>query len=115
VVRGTVAGLQQVPSAAVNAARGMGMSLPQIFKHVEFPLALPVLLSGVRTATIQSVGLASVAALIGAGGLGAIMFEGLFSSAQDLVLLGVVPIVALAVLTDATFKLLIRITQGPQA
>jgi osmoprotectant transport system permease protein len=115
VVRGTLAGLQQVPSGVVDAARGMGMSLPQIFKHVEFPLALPVLLSGVRTATIQAVGLASVAALIGAGGLGAIMFEGLFSSAQDLVLLGVVPIVALAVLTDAIFKLLIRITQGPQA
>jgi osmoprotectant transport system permease protein len=114
VVRGTLAGLQEVPSGVVDAARGLGMSLPQIFKHVEFPLALPVLLSGVRTATIQAVGLASVAALIGAGGLGAIMFEGLFSSAQDLVLLGVVPIVALAVLTDAVFKLLIRISQGPQ-
>jgi osmoprotectant transport system permease protein len=113
VVRGTVAGLEQVPSGVVDAARGMGMSLPQIFLHAEFPLALPVLLAGVRTAAVQAVGLAAVTALIGAGGLGAIMFEGLFSSAQDLVLLGVVPIVALAVLTDAAFKVLIRLTQNP--
>jgi osmoprotectant transport system permease protein len=113
VVRGTVAGLDQVPSGVVDAARGMGMSLPQIFLHAEFPLALPVLLAGVRTAAVQAVGLAAVTALIGAGGLGAIMFEGLFSSAQDLVLLGVAPIVALAVLTDAAFKVLIRLSQSP--
>jgi osmoprotectant transport system permease protein len=113
VVRGTVAGLEQVPSGVVDAARGMGMSLTQIFLHAEFPLALPVLLAGVRTAAVQAVGLAAVTALIGAGGLGAIMFEGLFSSAQDLVLLGVAPIVALAVLTDAAFKVLIRLSQSP--
>jgi osmoprotectant transport system permease protein len=115
VVRGTLAGLAQVPSGVVDAARGMGMSAMQIFARVELPLALPVLLSGVRTATVQAVGLASVTALIGAGGLGSIMFEGLFSSAQDLVLLGVVPIVALSVLTDAVFKALVQITQPVQA
>jgi osmoprotectant transport system permease protein len=115
VVRGTLAGLAQVPSGAVDAARGMGMSAVQIFTRVELPLALPVLLSGVRTAAVQAVGLASVTALIGAGGLGSIMFEGLFSSAQDLVLLGVVPIVALSVLTDAVFKALVQITQPVQA
>jgi osmoprotectant transport system permease protein len=115
VVRGTLAGLAQVPSGAVDAARGMGMSAMQIFTRVELPLALPVLLSGVRTAAVQAVGLASVTALIGAGGLGSIMFEGLFSSAQDLVLLGVVPIVALSVLTDAVFKALVQITQPVQA
>jgi osmoprotectant transport system permease protein len=82
----------------------------QIFGRVEFPLALPVVLGGVRTAIIQAVGLAAVTALIGAGGLGAIMFEGLFSSAQDLVLLGVVPIVALGVLADVAFKVLISLT-----
>jgi osmoprotectant transport system permease protein len=107
VVRGTLAGLDQVPSAVVNAAQGMGMSPLQLAWRVQLPLSLPVLLSGVRSATIAAVGMATITALIGAGGLGAIMFEGLFSSAQDLVLLGVVPIVALAVLTDALFKLLI--------
>ncbi len=110
VVRGTLAGLQQVPTAVVNAARGMGMSPAQTAWRVQLPLSLPVLLSGVHSATIATVGMATITALIGAGGLGAIMFEGLFSSAQDLVLLGVVPIVALAVLTDALFKLLIQFT-----
>ena len=117
VVRGTLAGFEAVPSAVVAAARGMGMTQGAIFLRVELPLALPVLLAGVRTATLQAVGLATVTALIGAGGLGAIMFEGLFSSAPDLVLLGVLPVIALAVGVDALFKLLIRLTalnKGPQ-
>ena len=115
VVRGTLAGLEQVPTAVREAARGMGMSPLQIFYRVELPLALPVLLAGVRTATNQAIGLAAVTALIGAGGLGAIMFEGLFSSAHDLVLLGVLPMVGLAVLADTAFKVLINVTQGPLA
>jgi osmoprotectant transport system permease protein len=114
VARGAVAGLEHVPSSVRHAALGMGMSHAQVFKQVELPLALPVLLTGVRTAAVQAVGLASVTALIGAGGLGAIMFEGLFSGAQDLVVLGVLPIVALAVLTDALFKLLVRLAQPAQ-
>ncbi len=117
VVRGTLAGFEAVPSAVVDAARGMGMAPGAIFLRVELPLAVPVLLAGVRTATIQAVGLATVTALIGAGGLGAIMFEGLFSSAPDLVLLGVLPVIALAVGVDALFKLLITLlasAKGPQ-
>lgn len=113
VVRGTLAGLAQVPSAVLEAARGMGMTALQCLWRIEVPLALPLLLSGVRTASIQAVGLAAVTALIGAGGLGAILFEGLFSSAQDVVLLGVVPIVTLAVLADAGFKLLIQWLHTP--
>lgn len=109
VVRATVAGLEAVPSGVIDAATGMGMTRFQIFGRIEFPLALPVVLGGVRTALIQAVGLAAVTALIGAGGLGAIMFEGLFSSAQDLVLLGVVPIIALGVLADVVFKGLISL------
>ena len=111
VVRGTLAGLQQVPQAVVDAAQGMGMSPLQIAVQVQLPLAMPVLLSGIQTATIAAIGMATITALIGAGGLGAIMFEGLFSSAQDLVLLGVVPIVGLAVLADALFKLTIKLVQ----
>jgi osmoprotectant transport system permease protein len=109
VVRGTLAGLAQVPSSVRNAAVGMGMAPAQIFWRVDVPLAAPVVLAGIRTATIQMVGLTAVTALIGAGGLGAIMFEGLFSSAQDLVLLGVVPIVVLGVLVDAAFTALIAL------
>jgi osmoprotectant transport system permease protein len=109
VVRGTLAGLAQVPSNVRNAAVGMGMAPAQIFWRVDVPLAAPVVLAGIRTATIQMVGLTAVTALIGAGGLGAIMFEGLFSSAQNLVLLGVVPIVVLGVLVDAAFTALIAL------
>ena len=104
VVRGTQAGLAQVPTSVLDAARGMGMQTAQILWWVQLPLAAPVILAGVRTAAIQTVGLAAVAALIGAGGLGAIMFDGLFGSAQDLVLLGVLPIVGLALLLDLFFK-----------
>lgn len=111
VVRGTLAGLAQVPSAVTQAAQGMGFSDSQLFWQVQVPLALPVVLSGVRTASIQAVGLAGVTALIGAGGLGSLMFEGLFSSAQDLVLLGVVPIVVLGALVDGVFKGLITLTR----
>lgn len=110
VVRGTLAGLAQVPSNVVQAANGLGLTPAQVFWQVDVPLALPVLLGGVRTATVQAIGLAAVTALIGAGGLGSIMFEGLFSSAQDLVLLGVLPIVALGVLADGLFKGLIRLS-----
>ena len=110
VVRSTLAGLAQVPSSVVQAANGLGLTKAQIFWQVDVPLALPVVLGGVRTATVQAIGLAAVTALIGAGGLGSIMFEGLFSSAQDLVLLGVLPIIALGVLADGLFKALIRLS-----
>ncbi|WP_255368613.1 ABC transporter permease [Polaromonas sp. OV174] len=111
VVRGMLAGLQQVPSGVIEAARGLGMPGWQIFWLVEAPLALPVVLGGVRTATIQAVGLAAVTALIGAGGLGAIMFEGLFANAQDLVLLGVLPIILMGALADLGFKGLIGLSR----
>jgi osmoprotectant transport system permease protein len=106
IVHGVVAGLQQVPAAAVEAATGMGMGRRQRLWQVELPLALPVLLSALRLTSVQLVGLAVVAALIGAGGLGAIIFQGLLSSALDLVLLGVLPVVALALALDTAFRLL---------
>ena len=106
IVRSALAGLEQVPAEAVNAARAMGMSAGQLLWQVELPLALPVLLIGVRTAVVQTTGLAAVSALVGAGGLGQIMFDGLFSAANELVILGVIPIVLLAMLADTFFKLL---------
>lgn len=113
VVRGTQAGLAQVPSAVLAAAQGMGMNTWQIFWWAQLPLALPVVLAGVRTATIQTVGLAAVAALIGAGGLGAIMFDGLFGNAQDVVLLGVLPILGLALLVNLAFAVLAEWMSAP--
>ena len=106
VVRSTAAGLGQVPQPVIDAALGMGLTGRQIFWKVELPLALPIFLAGLRVATVQVIGLAMVAALIGAGGFGAIMFQGLLSGALDLVLLGVVPVVAIAVTVDALLKAL---------
>ncbi len=106
IVHGTLAGLQQVPASVIDAATGMGLTPRQRFCQVQLPLALPLLLSALRLTTVQLVGLAVVAALIGAGGYGALVFQGLLSSAIDLVLLGVLPVVALALLVDAGFKLL---------
>ena len=111
LVRSVVAGLQQVPEGVRESACGMGMSRGQIFWQVEIPLALPVLLSGLRVVTIQTVGMAVIAALIGAGGFGAIIFQGLLSSALELVLLGVIPVIALAVLVDTLFKIAISLLQ----
>ncbi|MHB8948113.1 MAG: ABC transporter permease [Rhodoferax sp.] len=106
VVRSTAAGLSQVPQPVIEAAQGMGLTARQIFWRVELPLALPVFLSGLRVATVQTIGMAVVAALIGAGGFGAIVFQGLLSGALDLVLLGVLPVVAMAVAVDALLKAL---------
>lgn len=106
IVRSALAGLEQVPAEVVNAARAMGMTAGQLLWQVELPLALPVLLIGLRSAVVQTTGLAAVSALVGAGGLGQIMFDGLFSAANELVILGVIPIVLLALLADTFFKVL---------
>jgi osmoprotectant transport system permease protein len=106
IVRSAMAGLQNVPVAVTTAARAMGMGPWHIVWQVELPLAWPVLMAGLRTAVVQTIGLAAVTALVGAGGLGSIMFDGLFSAANELVILGVVPIVLLAVVADAGFKAL---------
>ena len=104
IVRSTAAGLGQVAQPVIEAALGMGLTARQIFWKVELPLALPIFLAGLRVAAVQVIGLAMVAALIGAGGFGAIMFQGLLSGALDLVLLGVVPVVAMALVVDALLK-----------
>ena len=112
IVRSALAGLEQVPVAVTTSARAMGLSAWQLFWHVELPLALPVLLVGLRTAVVQTIGLAAVTALVGAGGLGAMMFDGLFSAANELVMLGVLPIVLMAVLADALFKALAALLES---
>ena len=94
-----------VPPAAIDAARGMGMTRRQIFWQVEAPLALPVLLAGLRIVLVQAIGLTVVAALIGAGGLGTFVFDGLGQYATDLVLLGALPAIALALTADWLLRL----------
>jgi osmoprotectant transport system permease protein len=115
IVANTVAGLARVSPAAVEAARGMGMTPGQVLARIEMPLALPVVLSGVRIVLVQNIGLATIAALIGAGGLGAFVFQGIGQTAIDLVLLGALPTVVMAfaasVLLDALVETMDRIPQ----
>lgn len=106
IARNVAEGIAGVPAGARHAAIGMGMTPRQVFARVELPLALPVVLSGLRIVIVQAIGLAAVAALIGAGGLGAIMFQGLFANALDTVVLGTVPIILLALAADAFLRLL---------
>lgn len=107
VARNTRSGLAAVPAGAVEAARGMGMRPAQILWRVEVPLAWPVLLAGLRLVTVQAIGLAVVAALIGAGGLGTFVFQGLGQNAVDLVLLGALATIVVALAADLGFQLLI--------
>jgi osmoprotectant transport system permease protein len=109
VVANTIAGLAAVPPAAEEAARGMGMTDRERLFEVDLPLAFPVILTGIRIVLVQNIGLATVSSLIGGGGLGVFVFQGVGQTAMDLVLLGAVPTVALAfaaaVILDAIVEL----------
>jgi osmoprotectant transport system permease protein len=109
VVANTMAGLSQVPADVIEAARGMGLSRRQRLVQIELPLALPVILAGIRIVLVQNLGLATIAALIGGGGFGTFVFQGIGQTAIDLVLLGAIPTVALsfaaAIILDAIIDL----------
>lgn len=111
VVRNSCVALQEVAEEVLESARGMGMSRWQLFSQVRLPLALPVILEGLRITSIQAIGLTAVAALIGANGFGSFIFQGLGQGAMDLVLLGALPTIALALLADALFSGLARYFQ----
>jgi osmoprotectant transport system permease protein len=100
IVRNTVAGIDDVPPAALDAARGMGMTGSQRLMLVELPLALPVILAGVRVATVAAVGIATVGALLGAGGLGRLIFEGISRVNTDRIVAGAVGASVLALVAD---------------
>ena len=93
-------GFRGVPPAVVDAARGMGMSKPQIFARVEWPLSLPVLFAGVRIATIEVIASATLASFIGGGGLGDYILQGLSDNQPRVLLTGVVAVSALALLAE---------------
>ena len=106
MVRNTFVALTEVPESLADAGRGMGMTERQLFFRLKLPLALPVIIEGLRITTIQAIGLTAVAALIGAGGFGAFIFQGLGQAAMDLVLLGALPTIVLALLADALLTML---------
>jgi osmoprotectant transport system permease protein len=104
IVRNTEAAITATDPRVVEAARGMGFTAMQILWRVELPLGLPLLLAGLRIVLVQTIGLAVVAALIGAGGLGTLVFQGIGQYATDLVLLGALPAIALALAADFAMR-----------
>jgi osmoprotectant transport system permease protein len=100
LIRNTVVGLDGVPEDVKEAARGMGYTKRQLLWRVELPLALPAVVAGIRIATVSTIGLVTVAALIGKGGLGQFILEGLQRFFNTLILLGAALSVALALLAD---------------
>jgi osmoprotectant transport system permease protein len=100
VIHNTYTGIRGVDAAVVEAGRGMGLTDRQLLFEVELPLAMSVILSGVRLAVVISVGLATIAAAIGAGGLGEFIFRGLAMVNNQVILAGAIPAAMLALLAD---------------
>lgn len=111
LVRNGITGLDAVSPDMKDAAKGLGFTTARRILKIDLPLALPALLSGLRVVTVQAIGLASVAALIGAGGLGTFVFQGIGQYALDLVLVGAIPIILLALTADLCFQLLLSMVR----
>lgn len=106
LIRNTYVGIRGVDAAVVDAARGMGMTDRQVLLQVQLPLALGVIIAGIRVATVICVGLATIAAAIGAGGLGEFIFRGLAMVSDSVILAGAIPAALLALLADFGLGLL---------
>ena len=108
IIRNTVAGIQATEPSIREAARAMGMTDRQILFRVELPLSLPVLLAGIRVAAVWTIGIATIAAAIGAGGLGEFIFRGLAMVDNNLILAGAIPAAVLAIAADLVIGLFER-------
>jgi osmoprotectant transport system permease protein len=104
----TYSGIKQVSDSAKMVARSMGMTFFQIFFYVELPLSLPVILNGVQIALVSTIGMVTLTSLIGSGGLGDLIIQGLRTMQADLVLAGTIPAALLAVAFDLTLSRLSR-------
>jgi len=114
IVRNTYTGLSEVAPDILEAARGVGFTNRQQLLMVELPLAVPVIVAGVRTAAVIGVGIATLSAFIGAGGLGDFINRGLALNNTRLILLGAIPAALLALLVDAVIGLIERLLRQPQ-
>ncbi|MDJ0694210.1 ABC transporter permease [Mastigocoleus sp. MO_188.B34] len=100
IIRNTYTGISGVDPAIREAGRGMGMTDKELLMQVEIPLAMPVILAGVRVATVIAIGIATIAAAIGAGGLGIFIFRGISTVNNDLILAGALPAAGIALFAD---------------
>lgn len=108
IIRNTVAGIQGIDPGVREAARAMGMTDSQILLRVELPLSLPILLAGIRVATVWTIGIATIAAAVGAGGLGEFIFRGLAMVDNRVILAGAIPAAILALVADVVLGLFER-------
>lgn len=115
IVSNTALGFDRIDARVREAATGMGMNTRQRLWQVEFPLAMPVILTGLRVVVTMNIGLVAVAALVGGGGFGTYIFQGLGQTATDLVILGAVPTLLLAFLFAIVIDTLIALQKGEKA
>ena len=104
ILRNTYVGIKSVDATYLDAAKGMGMSQMQRLVQIELPLAMGVIMAGIRVSTVYVISWTTLASYIGAGGLGDFIFNGLNLYRMDLVLMGTIPITLLALLSDALLK-----------
>jgi osmoprotectant transport system permease protein len=108
IIRNTYVGIKNVPPELVEAGKGMGMNKWTRLKEVEIPLAVPVIIAGLRTATVMNIGIAAIAAYIGAGGLGVFIQQGIARVYSEMIIAGALLVALLAVFADAGMALLER-------
>lgn len=108
IIRNTYVGIKNVPPDLVEAGKGMGMNKWTRLKQVEIPLAVPVIIAGLRTATVMNIGIAAIAAYIGAGGLGVFIQQGIARVYSEMIVAGALLVALLAVFADAGMALLER-------
>ena len=112
IVSNTIAGFDKLDPKTLDAAKGMGMNARQILFGIELPLALPVILSGIRIVVTMNIGLVAVAGLIGGGGFGTYIFQGLGQTATDLVILGAIPTLLLSFISAVLIDAIIEVVKG---
>ena len=115
LVRNFAAALRGVDRAALEAAQGMGMTRWQVLRQVRAPLAMPVMIAGIRIATVTTISLATVTAWVNAGGLGVLLFDGISRDYPSEILAGAIAISALALLIDGGFRIIERLTPAARA
>jgi len=109
IIRNTYVGIKNVPPELVDAGRGLGMNGWTRLKEIEIPLAIPVIIAGLRTAAVMNIGIAAIAAYIGAGGLGVFIQQGIARSYEEMIMTGAIMVALLAIIVDAGMALLEKI------
>ena len=108
IIRNTYIAIKNVDASLVDAGKGMGLSRWQLLREVEIPIAIPVILAGLRTAAVMNIGIAAIAAYIGAGGLGVFIQQGISRSYEEMIITGALGVSILAILVDTGMALIER-------